>query len=580
MVEGSAHRIGQIGAFVRIPLGYTQLYGVCTQVGADTMRLGDDDDEGHRLETDSELTLTGYRWMTVALFGESVEGLFDRGVGQYPTVGDEVHLVTAQDLNVIYRRQQVSDTISIGRIAGSDAISAEISVSSLVNRHACVVGATGSGKSNLMAVLLRALTESGFSSARVLVIDPHGEYGSALPAAHTQIIAGDGAGGTPTLRVPYWALRFEELSRVAFGPVSETNEEYLRERVRGLKLEASRYLVSVPDEQAVTADSPIPFSIRRLWFELRDHEDTTFEDRGAEKPCRRLHDGNAEELIAPEYPPANLGSAAPFLNPARRNIGRQLEFLRSRIHDGRFAFLFQNSDDYHPDLHGRTVKDLDALLAEWLGADKVLTVLDVSSVPSEVTAVVVGSVLSLTYEALFWGMDLPVGGKRQPLLMVIDEAHRFLPAGADSAASRACQRIAKEGRKYGVGIMVVTQRPSDIDASILSQCGTMIALRVTNGTDRGVVTGSVPDDLGGLTALLPALRTGEGLVLGEALQVPSRVRIRRAPERPIGDDPRLPDAWRTRRPDIRGYATALAAWRAQTTAAATANDEHEEPDDA
>lgn len=566
MVEGSSHRIGQIGAFVRLPLGYTQLYGVCTQVGADAMRP-EDGSENAVLELDPELFLSGYRWITVALFGESVEGQFDRGVGQYPTVGDEVHLVTSQDLDVIYQRLGTcTDTIPIGRIAGSDSVSAELSVSSLVNRHACVVGSTGSGKSNLMAVILRALADTGFTSARVLVIDPHGEYGSALPDEHTQTIAAGNAEGAKRLRVPYWALRFDELARVAFGPLSEAHNEYVRERVREMKVAASAYLSVPPSEQAVTADSPIPFSIRKLWYELRDNEDRTFEDRGGETPCARVSDGDAEKLIAAEYPPAALGSAAPFLNPGRRGLGRQLDFLRSRVHDGRFAFLFTDSDAFHPDLDGRTRRDLDALLIEWLGSSKMLTVLDISSVPSEITGIVVGSMLSLTYDALFWGMDLPVGGKQQPLLLVIDEAHRFLPRGADTAASRACNRIAKEGRKYGVGMMVVTQRPSDIDASVLSQCGTMIALRVTNGIDRGVVSSSVPDDLGGLTSLLPALRTGEGLVLGDALQVPSRVRIRRAPERPVGDDPRMPDAWRSGRPDASDYTRALAAWRAQTTA--------------
>jgi uncharacterized protein len=125
---------------------------------------------------------------------------------------------------------------------------------------------------------------------------------------------------------------------------------------------------------------------------------------------------------------------------------------------------------------------------------------------------------------------------------------------------------------YGVGLMAITQRPSDIDPAVLSQCGTMIALRVTNGADRGAVNATVPDDLGGLTALLPSLRTGEGLVLGEALQVPSRVRIDRAPERPVGDDPKLPDVWLRPRPDRAGYADALAAWRAQSTNPEPADD--------
>jgi DNA helicase HerA-like ATPase len=566
MVEGTAHRIGQIGAYVRIPLGYTQLYGVCTQVGADVVRADDDSVDGV-LELDSELFLTGYRWMTVVLFGESVEGRFDRGVGQFPTVGDPVHLVTAGDLDVIYRDGGATeDSIVIGRIAGSDSIAAELRVSSLVSRHACIVGSTGADKSNLVAVLLRALAGGEFSSARVLVIDPHGEYASALPASKTHQISVGASGAGEMLRVPYWALRFDELARVAFGPLSDANSEYIRERVRAMKVEAAQHLASPPAEQAITADSPIPFSIRRLWFELKDIEERTFEDRGGETPCGRTVAGDAETLEAPEYPTASLGSAAPFLNPARKGLGRQLDFLRSRLHDGRFTFLFDNTDGYHPDQDGTTALDLDALLANWLGNGKVLTVLDVSAVPAEVIGIVVGSLLSLVYEALFWGMNLPVGGKQQPLLLVVDEAHRFLPAAGESAASRACSRIAKEGRKYGVGLAVVTQRPSDLDPAILSQCGTMIALRITNGTDRGVVAASVPDDLGGLTSLLPSLRTGEGLVLGEALQVPSRVRIDRAPDRPVGDDPKLPDAWRGNPPDPAGYTMALAGWRAQATA--------------
>jgi hypothetical protein len=294
------------------------------------------------------------------------------------------------------------------------------------------------------------------------------------------------------------------------GPLSEQNAEFVRERVRALKVEAAQHLAEPPVEQAITADSPIPFSIRRLWFELKANEEVTFADRNDTR-CPPDVAGDAEQLIAPQYPPASAGSAAPFLNPQRRGMGRQLDFLRSRLLDSRFKFLFDAADDYHPDQQGRTQQDLDELLAGWVGGEKPVTILDVSAVPAEVVGVVVGSMLSLIYEALFWGMHLPIGGKEQPLLLVVDEAHRFLPSGIDTSASRACGRIAKEGRKYGVGLVVITQRPSDIDSSVLSQCGTMIALRVTNTTDRQAVVGTVPDDLGGLTALLPSLRTGEGL---------------------------------------------------------------------
>lgn len=572
MIDGSAHRIGQIGAFVRIPLGYTQLYGVCTQVGSD-VQPSEVVEGMPRLETEPEPRLTGFRWMQVSLFGESVERRFDRGVGQYPTVGDEVHVVTSRDLEVIYaQRSNPADVVTVGRVAGSDSIPAALSISAIVNRHACVVGSTGSGKSNLVAVLLRGLATGPYQSARVLVIDPHGEYTSALPPDQTQTISANMSTSGVRLRVPFWALNFDELMRITMGSMSETNAEHVREQVRKLKVEASGHLADPPPEQAITADSPIPFSVRRLWFELRDREDVTYTAKpySSATESNKTKAGNAEDLEANEYPPAGLGNQVPFLNPQKRNIGRQLEFMRARLRDSRFTFMFDDSDGYHPAHNGATACDLDRLLSEWLGGNKPITVVDVAALPVEVLGVVVGTMLNLVYEALYWGMALPVGGKQQPLLLMIDEAHRFLPRDADTATSRACGRIAKEGRKYGVGLMVVTQRPSDIDATVLSQCGTMIALRVTNGTDRAAVAATVPDDLGGLTALLPSLRTGEGLVLGDALQVPSRVRIDRAPARPVGDDPKLPDAWLNPRPALCNYTIALKAWRAQTTAAAPA----------
>ena len=171
---------------------------------------------------------------------------------------------------------------------------------------------------------------------------------------------------------------------------------------------------------------------------------------------------------------------------------------------------------------------------------------------------------------LFWGQDLPIGGKQLPLLVALDEAHRFVPEGGESPAHRILSTIAKEGRKYGVGLTLVTQRPSEIDARILSQCGSLIALRLTNSADRAKVAAALPDDLGGLVNLLPSLRTGEGICFGEIMAVPSRVRVRKAARKPVGDDPKLPDAWlQPGVPNSSHYETALANWRAQAIAAET-----------
>jgi DNA helicase HerA-like ATPase len=162
---------------------------------------------------------------------------------------------------------------------------------------------------------------------------------------------------------------------------------------------------------------------------------------------------------------------------------------------------------------------------------------------------------------LFWAADLDMGGRKQPLLIALEEAHLFLPKEGDSPAHRAVAHIAKEGRKYGVGLCVVTQRPTEIDPTVLSQCGTMIALRLTNPSDRGSVEAAMPDELGLLSGMLPALRTGEGLVIGEAMPIPSRIQFYRAGKKLEGSDPDVAKAWREPRPDGAGYTEALVNWR-------------------
>jgi uncharacterized protein len=568
LVAGQSYRVGQIGAFVRIPVGYSDLYAVSTQVGADSMGVPSGTTVG-ALE-DDELAEAGSRWLTVALFGESTSGRFERGVSFYPTIGDEVHVLTSPEMDAIYDRRLGRDDLTIGRIASSSGIPAQLQLSTLVSRHSSIVGSTGSGKSNLVAVIIEELASGDFPSARVLVIDPHGEYGS-VAAGNTGVITTDPtAPVSDRLHVPYWALPVEQLLALTMGDLQPTVTEHIRERIRDLRIEASAFLADPPPSDSITADSPIPFSIRRLWFELEDRERQTFTDSQKQNLATLsvvLDAGDPEKLRVPQYPPATSFNTAPYPNRSRQNISRQLDLMRSRLRDDQFSFMFDTSHPTYPDLQGRVSADLDTLLTAWVGGDKAVTVVDVSGIPTEALSIVVGTLLRIVYDALFWAMNLAVGGKAQPLLVVLDEAHLFLPDGGDTPAHRIFSRIAKEGRKYGVGLMVVSQRPSDIDGGILSQCGTMIALRVTNGLDRSAVSGAVPDDLGGLIDMLPSLRTGEALVLGEALQVPSRVRVRRAKNKPAGTDPDLPAAWLDERPDVQLYNQAVKNWRLRSTSA-------------
>lgn len=570
MVEGRSYRIGQVGAFLRIPLGYSQLYAVCTLVGAAAAPTSDE-----------AAVPVGHRWLSATLFGESIGGVFERGVSQYPTIEDEVHFVTSTDMQVIYGSGEQERAITVGHIAATSGISGRLDLGHLVTRHFSVVGSTGAGKSNFMAVLLEAIATQGYPAGRVLVIDPHGEYASAVSQyGRVFKVNADSEKGELPLYVPFWALPFDELQAICLGSMQPRQESAVRDEIAERKIAAAGHLEHSPPQTAIAADSPIPFSLRQLWSDLDDFERRTYEDQNLTQPCERLSDGDPENLVRCQYPPPRPGTNPPFAGRPLQ-ISKQLELLRSRLQDSRFKFLFAPGPDLTPDLDGRIQGDLHSLVGSWVGHERHVTVLDVSGLPAEVLTTIVGTLIRIVYDLLFWAFELPISGRRQPLLIVLEEAHRFLPEGGSSAAHRTISRIAKEGRKYGVGLAIVTQRPVDIESAVLSQCGTMIALRLTNSADKSRVEAAMPDDLGALSGMLPTLRTGEGMVVGEAMPIPSRIQFFKARSRPKGDDPEMPDAWRQNRPESIHYRNALRNWRHQADVAGLpAEDSDQEPEEA
>jgi hypothetical protein len=551
MVDGQSYRVGQVGAFFRIPLGYNQLYAVCTLVGAAAAP-----------QSQEVGSSSGHRWMAMTLFGESVGNLFERGVSQYPTIDNEVHLVTEQDMRIIYGNVDEKNTITVGNIAAASGIAGRLKLGYLITRHCSIVGSTGAGKSNMVAVLLESIASAGYPSARALVIDPHGEYTTAIgEVGYVFRINADKSKGQRELYVPFWALPFEELRKICLGDMQPASESAIRDEITERKKLAAKHLSNQPPETVITADSPIPFSIKKLWFDLDDFERQTFKKQQGQDRCEPGKKGDAETLMPNIYPKPGLGSQAPFKNPSPHRIERQLDLLRSRLQDTNFNFLFNPGDELMPNLEGRIKKDLDWLVSSWIGHERAITVLDVSGLPSEVLTVVVGTLFRIIYDILFWATELNVGGRKQPLLIALEEAHTFLPDGKDSPAHRSVARIAKEGRKYGVGLCVITQRPTEVDSTVISQCGTMIALRLTNASDRARVEATMPDELGLLSAMLPSLRTGEGLVIGEAMPIPSRIQFYKSGRKLQGSDPDVATAWRCPRPDRSEYEKALVNWR-------------------
>jgi len=585
-VKGEAYRIGQIGSFVRIPLGFVDLYGVVSQVGAGAAPI----QEGNRIPY-------GNRWLQVQLVGEgSRGGRFERGVSQHPTIEDRVHIVTEADLRAIYGPGEPNDFVAVGHLASAESIPSLVDINKLITRHSAVVGTTGAGKSTTVAGLLTSLSDSErYPSARILVLDIHGEYAKALKDRSTVFrVNPDESKGERPLHIPFWALSFDELMTVGFEGVDGQKASTIADMLVALKREAlSKYPREGIAEDTVTVDSPIPFCIHKMWLELHKRENLTVIpkpggsadelepayvlDAATQKPVQV---GDAMSVTPPLYRTVKTtGTASERVNYGKDAVGirQQVAGLASKLRDPRFAFLFKPGD-WLPDIDGKISKDLDALLQDWIGGPQPITILDLSGIPSSVLNDLIGALLRILYDALFWARKLPEGGRERPLLTVLEEAHTYLGKDNSGTAARAVKRIAKEGRKYGVGLMIVSQRPSEIDSTILSQCGTIFAMRLANDTDRGHVTGAASDNLKGLFEMLPVLRTGEAIIVGEAVSLPVRTLIEPPPKdrRPDSVDPRVavrgnaqrdgfegPGGWNQRR-DQPDFVPVVRQWRKQT----------------
>ncbi len=545
-VSGEAYRIGQVGGFVRIPCGFVDLFGVISQVGA-----------GAAPGPPELAPQLGNRWLRVELVGEGRRGArFERGISQYPSIGDLVHVATESDLKTIYAPGDEDGYVAVGRVASAESIRAFLDLNRLVSRHSAVVGSTGAGKSNAVANLIGAVsTTSRFPSARVVLFDLHGEYARTFGnLARVFRVGADVATGDRELHVPFWALTAEEFLSLSTGAVSGTSLTLLQERLLSSK-RASR-AGGVPHglpDLAVTIDTPLPFSVYNLWHDLyslhcathnvsknqNQTEATRTYDTGGTPPGNPT--GNPDTLERPRFRPLKDDRSDPdkVYAGSYSDLPRtHLDVLEGRLRDPRMQFLFKPGP-WSVTGDGTTQADLDALLAAWIGADAPISVFDLSGVPTAVIDDLVGAVLRILYDAVYWGRLKKEGGRERPLLVVLEEAHVYLGAQSKSRAATAARRIAKEGRKYGVGLMLVSQRPSEVDPTILSQCGTVVALRLTNDTDRSQVTSCASDNLKGLFSMLPILRTGEALIVGEAVNMPIRAILDRPPEgrRPDSEDP-------------------------------------------
>lgn len=558
IINGRLYKLGQIGTFVKIPVGGLTLFGIVSSV-SNTPSLV----EVNKYEPDY-----GSRFLQVQLIGEQLGGdSFKKGVGTYPTINDEVHIVTEDDLKIIYGNHD-DGAFEIGKHSSSENLPVYLDLHNFILRHSAVLGSTGSGKSNTTAHILKRILND-YLGSRVVLVDTHGEYASAFGKEAKVFKINDNKN---PLYIPFWAMSFDELSFFLVGRQAgseKPEDKKLREAVVKLKKDnASKLKAGNVNKDFVTADSPIPFDIRKMWYNFNREINATYSEATADKQTKDKEEleqeGDPQKLIPASFKPYAMGAVAPFKSKDQTMYSYEMKIL-SRLKDTRFDFMFNPGDFYDT----ASKHDIDQLLRDWIDHEQRLTILDLNEVPFELIDISVGLITRLIFDSMYWGRHEEYTGRNRAILMVFEEAHSYLPKNENSShiygyARKSVEKIYKEGRKFGVGAMVVTQRPSEISETILAQVGTFIALRLTNSSDKNNVQAASPNNMNSLMELLPSLRIGEAIIVGEAINIPSRVRIELVEPRPSSNDPRLVEGWMKKfSVNAEHYKKIIKAWREQ-----------------
>ncbi len=489
-VRGSEARVGlpapvpigeqraTVGKFISIRCGFTVIVGMIAEVSATNPEDG---------------ASSGYPAVArVDLMGELVRDehgapRFARGVREYPAIGDPVELLRRFDLRTVYAAIE-HNSINIGNLHQDSSIPAYVDVDNLLSKHFAILGSTGVGKSSGVSVILGEMMRAR-PDVRILLLDLHNEYSRCFGSAASVIGADD-------LRLPFWLLNFEELTDVVFGgkPAVAEEVEILAELIpiakgtyAGYKtgIERSTLAKRLPRGAGFSADTPAPYLMQDL-LGLIDERMGKLENRSS----RMIHN-------------------------------RLLQRLEAISGDPRFAFMFENAV-VGGDTMAQTLNQLFRLEADSAG----ITVLKLASVPGEIVDAIVCVMARLAFEFGLWSD----GG--MPLLLVCEEAHRYASADYSigfAPARRALSRIAKEGRKYGVHLGLVTQRPAELDGTILSQCSTLFIMRMASDEDHMMMRSATSDAAANLLSFVPSLGTGEVIGIGEGMPLAARFMFKTLP---------------------------------------------------
>lgn len=446
-------------------------------------------------------------------YGAGKESKFKRAINTYPEINSEVYQANESAMqmimNAISNNSAGGNNLKIGHFASNRDVSALLDGNRFFQRHACIVGSTGSGKSYTVAGILEKANQ--LPHANMIVFDLHGEYNELSYADQIKIC--DESGG---LRIPLWFFNYEEIHSL-FVESSEGTSTNQRAAVINYILQAKKeYIInnmSSVSEEIVTADTPVPFSAQGL--------------------INYLEAQNIFEVDTGEVYKGGDNKGQPKTRRGQYydKLTNLITRLRTKMDDKKYGFVFNETD---------TANDtyLNQFAKRVMGNDgHRIKVIDLSEVPSDMLAIVIGIVTRLIYDIQFW-MTPAKDEVRHPLVLVCDEAHIYMSndmskmKAVEKKSLEIFEKIAKEGRKYGIGLLIVSQRPAELNTTIMSQCNNIVSLKVTNDRDKSAVAAMLTDSLVGIVEMLPNLDVGECVVVGDAIMLPSKIILDKPNEKP------------------------------------------------
>ena len=563
--NGRVYPIGQIGSMVKIHYGRKIIFGLVTML---RMRSEELIEAGMPVTADSDQRVMEVQLLAEGSWNNTKSTLaFKRGIKTYPLPQQGVFLLTNEEISFVYRSaegtrdDEVDPLVPFAVYSASESTACRANINKMFGMHCAVLGSTGSGKSGTVAAIIHSVlshkNHEKELSPQIVVVDPHGEYGSAFKERAVQYRAYDiaaGDDGQEEIKLPYWLMSSDEFTTLVIGKTERSatsQNNVVQKALAHARMVAAGIVKPCPREFGTDALNHLENFDDPDLCDGKDTSDILEFDRDKPRPFCLDEFENHVRYIQGGRINRNNHESMNNSDLAKSPVPSVLDKLKVLRRDTRLSFMMKCWVDNEEEIK------LHQVLNQFIGAPsqvgKDIRIIDISGLPNEVAGPLTALIARLLFQ--YKVFQTQQEKEKDPILLVCEEAHRYVPDHGEAqyaAAQGAIRRIAREGRKYGIGLMLVSQRPADVDSTVISQCGTWVVLRLTNSADQQHVARFLPDGLSGMVGALPILSQQEAIFVGEGAALPSRVRVRDLKEDQLPKSNTIPFAqgWASNRLDI------------------------------